>query len=123
MKSNQKQNAQNSTDLESGKAEDAKVILQESQMLSLDKTKLTSLHPGCVAVICDMQAVSSDVNRLKAMGICIGRTVQVIQRGDPLIVCVLGTRLGISARLAHEIIVQTCGSDYAISANEGRGAI
>ncbi len=42
------------------------------------------------------------------MGICIGRRVQLIKKGDPMIVRVLGSRLGISARLGHRVIVSTC---------------
>lgn len=119
MNTDPKQNVQSPPDIDSDRTQEAVTVLNEAP--ASDKVNLTSLHPGCVGMICSMQAVSADVNRLKAMGICIGRRVQVIQRGDPLIVCVLGTRLGISARLAHEIIVQTCGSDFSVSSDD-RGA-
>jgi len=40
------------------------------------------------------------------MGICVGRQVQLVQAGDPLIVRVLGTRVGLSARLAAGVVVE-----------------
>ncbi|NNE08419.1 MAG: ferrous iron transport protein A [Gemmatimonadetes bacterium] len=47
-----------------------------------------------------------DLARLKAMGVCAGRTVELVQTGDPLILKVYGTRVGVSARLAKRICVQ-----------------
>ena len=49
-----------------------------------------------------------DLQRLMAMGVCAGRRVEVIQRGDPLIVRVFGSRIGLSARLAQHVHVSTC---------------
>ena len=46
-----------------------------------------------------------DAVRLKRMGICVGRRVRLIQAGDPLIVRVVGCRVGISRRLAASILV------------------
>jgi Fe2+ transport system protein FeoA len=48
------------------------------------------------------------MERLKALGICIGRQVELVKRGDPLIVRVYGSRLGISARLANRVLVEPC---------------
>ncbi len=48
------------------------------------------------------------MDRLKALGICIGRQVELVKRGDPLIVRVYGSRLGISARLANRVLVEPC---------------
>jgi Fe2+ transport system protein FeoA len=39
------------------------------------------------------------------MGLCAGRTVEVVQRGDPMIVRVLGTRIGLAAALAAAVRV------------------
>ena len=50
----------------------------------------------------------SDSERLKAMGVCIGRKVEVLKSGDPLIIRVLGSRLGLSSRLAKEVHVEVC---------------
>jgi Fe2+ transport system protein FeoA len=50
----------------------------------------------------------TDLQRLKSMGICIGRSVEVIKQGDPLILKVYGTRIGLSARLADHVQVSPC---------------
>jgi Fe2+ transport system protein FeoA len=44
---------------------------------------------------------------LKSLGICVGRRVQLAKVGDPLIVRVLGTRVGLSARLAECVVVDS----------------
>ena len=68
---------------------------------------LSSLPRGCCAVIEDVTD-HTDLKRLKSMGICIGRTVEVIKCGDPLILQVYGTRVGLSARLADHVRVNPC---------------
>lgn len=41
------------------------------------------------------------------MGLCAGRTVQLLRRGNPLIVRIHGARLGLSARLAELVRVES----------------
>ena len=72
----------------------------------LDTVLLEELPPEAVAVIADLQLPEVDAVRLKAMGICVGRKIQLLQSGDPLIVRVLGTRVGLSARLATGVVVE-----------------
>jgi len=45
------------------------------------------------------------------MGVCIGRRLMMIRAGDPMIVKVLGSRIGISARLAQRVQVLPCAGD------------
>jgi Fe2+ transport system protein FeoA len=66
---------------------------------------LSQIGHGCVARVHSLDAPGEDAARLKSMGICAGRRVQLVQAGDPLIVRVLGARVGISARLAAQIRV------------------
>jgi len=66
---------------------------------------LQELPADSVALISDLNVPETDVIRLKAMGICVGRQVQLVRAGDPLIVRVLGTRVGMSARLATGVVV------------------
>lgn len=66
---------------------------------------LTQLEADALASVSHITASSDDVNQLKAMGVCAGRKLQIIQPGDPMILRVLGTRLGVSSRLAHTIWV------------------
>jgi len=67
---------------------------------------LQDLSPDSVAVIANLNVPEEDTIRLKAMGICVGRQVQLVRAGDPLIVRVLGTRVGMSARLATGVVVE-----------------
>ena len=59
-------------------------------------------------VVAFLSAADEDVNRLKAMGVCIGRRVEVLQGGDPLIVRAYGSRIGISARVARHVYLDMC---------------
>ena len=45
--------------------------------------------------------------RLKRMGICGGRDIEVVQAGDPMIVHVAGARVGLSRNLASRILVES----------------
>jgi Fe2+ transport system protein FeoA len=47
-------------------------------------------------------------SRLQSMGICLGRKVEVVKSGDPLILKVYGTRIGLSARMAAQIQIEPC---------------
>jgi len=67
---------------------------------------LEELPPDTVASVTDLNVHEDDAIRLKAMGICVGRKVQLVRAGDPLIIRVLGTRVGLSARLATGIVVE-----------------
>ncbi len=60
---------------------------------------------GSVFRVERVDADCDDAARLKAMGVCVGRRLSVVQNGDPLIVCVVGSRVGISARLAASVFV------------------
>jgi len=77
-------------------------LYQESLGLAV---LLQELPADSVALISDLNVPETDVIRLKAMGICVGRQVQLVRAGDPLIVRVLGTRVGMSARLATGVVV------------------
>ena len=79
----------------------------------MTSTPLPELEPGCVARIAEFDVEPADATRLKAMGICVGRQVQLVQAGDPLIVRVLGTRVGLSARLAAGIGVVATANQTA----------
>jgi Fe2+ transport system protein FeoA len=67
---------------------------------------LSRLTNDELARVVDVSAAADDAVRLKSLGLCIGRQVQVVKLGDPLVVRVLGTRVGLSARLADCVSVQ-----------------
>jgi len=68
--------------------------------------RLPQLAPNAVARVTELSVEDSDATRLKAMGICVGRRLQLVRAGDPLIVRVLGARVGLSARLADGVSVE-----------------
>ena len=71
----------------------------------LQEHPLAQMGKGDVAVITRVDGDDDEMARLKAMGLCTGHAVEVIQHGDPLIVKVIGTRIGVSARLAEKVFV------------------
>lgn len=71
-------------------------------------TTLDQLAAMQVAVVQQIEAEDFDAARLKRLGICEGRQVQMVKSDDPLIIRVVGTRVGISARLAPTIHVRPC---------------
>ena len=68
-------------------------------------TPLSGLARDGVAHVVDVAADADDAVRLKSLGFCIGRRVQLVKAGDPLVVRVLGARVGLSARLAECVSV------------------
>ncbi|MBL4702121.1 MAG: ferrous iron transport protein A [Phycisphaeraceae bacterium] len=61
---------------------------------------------GLVVEVDESDQVQAD--RLKALGICVGRRVELIKQGNPMILRVLGTRIGLARRLAKRITVDAC---------------
>ncbi len=45
-------------------------------------------------------------SRLKRLGICEGRPLEVVQAGDPMILRVIGTNIGLSKQLAELVTVE-----------------
>ena len=74
--------------------------------ISLDKVEL-----GHCGLVSSVRAGESEIERLKSMGVCVGRRLMMIRAGDPMIVKVLGSRIGISARLAQRVQVLPCAGD------------
>jgi Fe2+ transport system protein FeoA len=64
------------------------------------------LRDGALAEVVEVVAEADDAVRLKSLGVCVGRRVQLAKGGDPLIVRVLGARVGLSARLAAGVVVR-----------------
>lgn len=81
--------------------------VQEQDVLA----RLGDLRAGCCGVVRAVAAEGEDGDRLKSMGICENRKVMLVQHGDPLILRVLGSRIGLSARLADQVHVLACPRD------------
>jgi Fe2+ transport system protein FeoA len=66
---------------------------------------LTRLDPGDRAIVREVRANPVDQARLMGLGICAGRAVLLLKSGDPTILQVYGSRIGLSARLGRLIVV------------------
>lgn len=67
---------------------------------------LNSAKRAVTLMVADVKVDGPDAMRLQAMGICRGRRIELVKSGDPLIVRVLGSRVGLSGRLAAEVLVR-----------------
>jgi Fe2+ transport system protein FeoA len=72
--------------------------------MSLHK-RLDELKAHQCAVVDHIEAEDEEMSRLMAMGVCTGRTIELVKSGDPLILKVFGSRIGVSARLARRVRV------------------
>ncbi|MCP3982356.1 MAG: ferrous iron transport protein A [bacterium] len=80
---------------------------------------LDRVEPGRCGRIRAVAAGDDDVERLMSMGVCLGRHVMLVRRGDPLILRVVGSRIGVSARLASRVTVDPCTSACANASGSG----
>jgi Fe2+ transport system protein FeoA len=60
------------------------------------------------AVVRTVETDDEDTQRLKTLGVCVGRRVELVRVGDPLILKIFGSRLGLSAELARRVHVEVC---------------
>ena len=67
---------------------------------------LDELAKGQCGVVCDLDLAEGDDNRLRALGICPGRRVWLVRPGDPMVVRVMGSRLGLARELARLVTVE-----------------
>jgi Fe2+ transport system protein FeoA len=72
------------------------------------EVRLSELAPRRCAVVRRIETDGEDIQRLKTLGVCVGRQIEVIKRGDPLIIRVFSSRLGLSASLAAHVWIETC---------------
>ena len=71
-----------------------------------DRQYLHQLPSGSRAVVQHIDDANAAMRRLMAMGLCVGREIEVVRQGNPLIVRLLGARIGISGRLARRVTVE-----------------
>jgi Fe2+ transport system protein FeoA len=55
-----------------------------------------------------METDDEEMQRLKMLGVCVGRRVELVRGGDPLILRIFGSQLGLSAALAARVRVEIC---------------
>ena len=81
---------------------------------------LCGLPRSTSARVVRVEAGAEDSSRLMALGICVGRCVQIVKLGDPLIIEVVGTRVGLSARLAASVFVELMAEANRAFSHYGR---
>jgi Fe2+ transport system protein FeoA len=74
--------------------------------------RLDQLPPRVCAVVREITIDDEEMQRLKTLGVCLGRRVELVKAGDPLILKVFGSRLGLSAALASHVHVEVCEPDH-----------
>lgn len=93
-------------------------------MTSIDQpaatVRLDELPPRVCAVVRSVEMDDEDTHRLKTLGVCVGRRVELVRAGNPLILKIFGSRLGISAELAARVRVEVCQPGHcALRDHEG----
>ena len=70
--------------------------------------RLDELPARVCAVVRSVATDDEDTKRLKTLGVCVGRRVELVRAGNPLILKIFGSRLGLSAELAARVRVEVC---------------
>ena len=82
--------------------------------------RLDELPPRVCAVVRSISTDDEDTQRLKTLGVCVGRRVELVRAGNPRILKIFGSRLGISAELAARVTVEVCTPSHcALRENHG----
>jgi Fe2+ transport system protein FeoA len=84
------------------------IVIPTSDEASSQVTTLDRVPPQGCAVVHHVEASDDDMHRLMTLGLCAGRRVELVQHGDPMILRIFGTRLGVSRRLAERVLVVQC---------------
>ena len=70
--------------------------------------RLNDLPPQVCGIVRDVETDDEETARLKTLGVCPGRRVELVRGGDPIILKIFGTRLGLAETLAARVSVEIC---------------
>ena len=73
---------------------------------STDWHPLNTLAKGGLGIIRELNPAGADVDRLKAMGVCGDRNIEVVKAGDPIVIRVHGCKIALSSQLAQHVLVE-----------------
>ena len=76
-----------------------------SQAVSPRTVHLTDLDAGATARFLQVDADPESWSLLRGLGLTEGSILRVCQRGEPCIIQVRSTRIGISSRVARHVVV------------------
>ncbi len=77
-----------------------------------DVVRLNELPPGVCGIVREIETDDEETKRLKTLGVCAGRRVELVRGGDPLVLKIFGTRLGLSGALATRVRVEICAPEH-----------
>lgn len=80
---------------------------QEAGLVRLDR-----LGRRTCAVVRRIDSGCEDIERLKTLGVCAGRQIEVVKDGDPMILRVFSSRIGMSGSLAESVWVDACSPEH-----------
>jgi Fe2+ transport system protein FeoA len=83
--------------------------------------RLDELPPRVCAVVRSISTDDEETRRLKTLGVCVGRRVELVRTGNPLILKIFGSRLGIAAELAARVKVEVCTPDHCAMRDHNGG--
>lgn len=72
---------------------------------TLREIAMSELRKGARGRIVRVVGQTAEATRLKALGVCEGRSIEVLRTGDAWVVRVLGSRIGISRELASSVLL------------------
>lgn len=74
--------------------------------------RLNELPLRLCGIVRSVETDDEETARLKMLGVCPGRRVELVRNGDPLILKIFGTRLGLSGTLAARVRVEICAPEH-----------
>ena len=73
--------------------------------------RLNELPPRVCGIVREIETDDEETERLKTLGVCPGRRVELVRGGDPLVLKIFGTRLGLAGALASRVHVEICAPE------------
>lgn len=86
-------------------------LMMSTHPIPGDLVRLNDLPQNLCGIVRDIETDDEDTARLKTLGICRGRRVEVVRGGDPLVLKIFGSRLGLAGVLAARVQVEICSPD------------
>lgn len=83
----------------------APVLTPTAVSAQMAEIALLELRRGACGRVARVLGESVEAARLRALGVCEGRTIEVLRTGDAWVLRVLGSRIGISRELAASVLL------------------